>query len=626
MAKKQQSVPAAVFTWYSLMVIFGLGGLFLLLFFLLPYPVLKSLGDSLARDGSFERLSPQLYQSAHLPFLMLGAGLLLLVGLSYWKAPVSQSAVAFLLQFLTHGLQRLRADFPRMLASSLRSRPPAWELAGLSGIMVLAIDARILFLQRTLDYDEAYTYMEFARHSFWQVISDYHVPNNHVFHTILVHWSTQLFGNALWSMRLPALIAGLLIIPVTYLLGRRLYRPWLGLTAAGLLAVAPVMLSYSTNARGYTLVTLFSLLLFWLGDVVRKQNNLAVWGWMILFTTLGFYTIPIMLYPFGVLWTWLLLSGVLNEIDADYGGLKGWLAYLVGYGLLSAALTLCLYLPILRSNGILTVFNGNHVVDSLSWQGFFARLPERLLNVQGDWLNGGLPVWVLYLLLLGALLSLLLHPRISRQRVSVLFATLLFLVPLLLLQRPLIMARVWLFLLPLLVLSSVAGWSGLVSLIFQAEVRQSVLQNTASVALLVLALGFGLRFLLPYQQNPNLLNFEMVDNAALVTQQLKTVLQAEDVVVTSQDDDARYWYYFDYYQIPQAHIRDIKRHHFKRVLVINQVNPHYTVEEILRASGPDWGFLRINTLQVMFQVGNTVVYQLYPYQDVVDRTFGVVSQ
>ena len=61
-------------------------------------------------------------------------------------------------------------------------------------------------------------------------------------------------------MRLPAFTAGVLLVPAVYWLAKRLYDRWTALGAALLVAWWPTLINYSTNARGYTLVALFTLL------------------------------------------------------------------------------------------------------------------------------------------------------------------------------------------------------------------------------------------------------------------------------------------------------------------------------------------------------------------------------
>src|SRR5206468_4613305 len=109
--------------------------------------------------------------------------------------------------------------------------------------------------------DEAHTFNEYATKSAYDAVSLYTFPNNHLFHTLLVHVAVQLLGGAPWVVRLPALIAGLALMPATYAMVRRLCDPTSAVLAAALVAASDPLVSYSVNGRGYTLLCLFTILL-----------------------------------------------------------------------------------------------------------------------------------------------------------------------------------------------------------------------------------------------------------------------------------------------------------------------------------------------------------------------------
>lgn len=616
MEPKNRPVGAALIIWYALVILLALAGLVGLALAFIPYPALKSFFDALAADGSFERLTPALHQSMRLPGGIGGGLLLLAAGLAAWQAGASRRLVAAGLHWLRRALANLAGDFSRLAAGAVRAAPPAWEWALLLLILAVGVAARLVFIQRAVEYDEAYTYVEFARHPVRQIISDYHHPNNHVLHTLLVHLSTRLFGGGLWAVRLPACAAGVLILPAVYALGRRLYHPWAGLAAAGLLAVTPAMVSYSVNARGYTLLTLCAVLLFLLADSARARKNRAAWALMALVTALGFYTIPTMLYPFGILAAWLFLSGVLGDIDAAYGGWKGWMTYLIVYGAAAGLLSMLLYLPIFRVKGLWNVFNHDPIVQSLTMHDFTTTLAQRLTGILGEWIPGGLAGWLGAVFLIGLALSVLLQRKASRSRVNIPLAGLLFVVPALLVQRPLLLPRVWFFLLPLLALCAVAGWLALAG-----RLPWRGASSAAAALALALALLGGGRWLAAAWQDPARVYHSAPDGAAQVSQYLRDHLGDGDLVVVTQLYDARFWYYFDLYQIPQRHIRDVKRQHFTRVLVIAAAFEDLTPAEIAYRFGPDPVFLRIETLQEIYRAGSYTVYQIAPYQERVDQAF-----
>lgn len=623
MTRKNRSTRTVTIIWYVLMITLALSGLIGLALALTPYPALKAFLDSLAKDGNFERFSQPFYTTIQIPSFIAGALLLAVCGFAALRPGQTQTWIAACISFVRRFAGRLPGDFQRLLAAIRGAKPPAWELWILLALIAFGLAARLLNIERGMGYDESYTYMEFARHPLRQVISDYHLPNNHIFHTVLVHFSTLVFGNAHWAIRLPALIAGLLIIPAVYLLGRQLYRPWIGLAAAGIVAAAPVMVSYSVNARGYTLITLFTLLLLILADAVRKEKNLAAWVLMILITGLGFYTVPTMLYPFGIVFTFLALSVPLAAIDARYGGWKGWLRYLVAYGFGSALVSIFLYLPVFRVKGFLTVFGNDPIVRSLSLHEFFLNLPHRLADIQADWLWGGLPDWLAPVFLFCAALSIILHKQVSRGGVNIVLAAALFVLPAVLIQRPILLARVWVFLFPLLVLAGVAGFSALIGVIAWKKPLRSNLQNAAAALALAAALLSGGRFMVSSWNHYDSIHYATSDGAALVTQHMREILRDGDVVVITPAYDSRFWFYFDFFKIPQRHIRDIKSQHFTRVLVIVASYQEGTLEELILSYGPDLGFMRMDTAQAIYQAAEFTVYEVYPYQDVVDRAYGL---
>ena len=102
------------------------------------------------------------------------------------------------------------------------------------GLILVAVVMRLASLNIPLIHDEAYTYKAFASVPLWQTISDYHLPNNHVLLSIIINILTHLFGNRLWLIRLPTIIAGVLMVPAGYVLGKRLYSREAGILGAAL--------------------------------------------------------------------------------------------------------------------------------------------------------------------------------------------------------------------------------------------------------------------------------------------------------------------------------------------------------------------------------------------------------
>ena len=157
---------------------------------------------------------------------------------------------------------------------------PGWEsrlgriLLGL--LTLIGAVLRIFLINQPIQYDEAYTFIHYASQSLAAILANYSAPNNHIFHTILVALAYQVLGASPWILRLPALSAGILMVPAAYLAARRFYSEYQSLAAAAALAITPLLIAYSANGRGYTLLTLFALLLAnFAGILVKKQSTIA---------------------------------------------------------------------------------------------------------------------------------------------------------------------------------------------------------------------------------------------------------------------------------------------------------------------------------------------------------------
>ena len=87
-----------------------------------------------------------------------------------------------------------------------------------------------------------------------------------------------LFGDGDLVLRLPSVIFGTACIPAVYLLGRRLFGTVVGLGAAALLAMHPLQVFYSREARVYPLLLLLTIL--WLAELYQALdlNTPAAWG------------------------------------------------------------------------------------------------------------------------------------------------------------------------------------------------------------------------------------------------------------------------------------------------------------------------------------------------------------
>lgn len=131
----------------------------------------------------------------------------------------------------------------------------------LSGIILLALALRLVFLNQSFWLDEAAQVLESKRPLTEQfsIVSDFHPPGFH----LLLHFWMMAGSNEIWIRLLPVLL-GVGSIFLVFLLGKALLGEKAGLLAAFFLAIGPYHLWYSQEARPYMLFVFFSVLSTWL--------------------------------------------------------------------------------------------------------------------------------------------------------------------------------------------------------------------------------------------------------------------------------------------------------------------------------------------------------------------------
>jgi hypothetical protein len=606
-------------TWAVLVPAFILVGIVVLVFFLLPFDPVKQFADSLARDGELESLSLARYLALLVPMRVLGGVLLILGGsMLAWR----QKALT-VLEHLWAGANaraRLLAADSRILLDDVRSiKIEKWHLIGLAGVTLLAVLNRWVFIWQPVGHDESYSITVFAFAPLDVALSDYHMPNNHVFHTLLVHITHNLLGVQPWVVRLPAALSGVLIVPVLFFLARHLYGPNTALLAAGLAAALPKLIHYSAKARGYSTETLITLVIFLLGAYVRKKRNRAAWVLIVIFSALGFYTVPVMFYPYGILLMWLLLSFVFNEVCEEYGSLLVGVRYLFLAGVATIALTTLFYTPVIRGSGIeALLFNG--YVETLPLN---ANYPIILYSRARDtWLEWTwqVPLAARYIGVVGFFISIVLHRWVARNhRVHLIVPAVLWVGGDLLLHRAHPWAKLWIFFMPLVLMWVSAG--------LVRPFRKVALPFARGRSLGWLLMAVGLTGALvgsavrdakywPINSQPG-----QVEASLLY---IKENLQEGDLIVADYPDDAPLWYYSFVHDVsPDYRKRDRP---FYRVFALVNTEFESDLHTVIEHYGPDLFFFDFDAAKPVFKSGTITVYEMIPELRLINEVYGEAEE
>ncbi|MEN6611443.1 MAG: glycosyltransferase family 39 protein [Methanoregulaceae archaeon] len=162
------------------------------------------------------------------------------------------------------------------------------------------------------------------------------------FNPPLFYWIEHVmlvFGNSETILRLIPALAGILMIPVLYLIGKELFDKNTGIIAAAILTVSPFHIFYSQEARAYSLALLFVsiALLFFLR--AYRSNDRCSWILFGIFSALAFWS-----HFYSAILVGLLILFTLGTKVRDYGkNLKSLVPLLVG---ICAFVIICLPLII----------------------------------------------------------------------------------------------------------------------------------------------------------------------------------------------------------------------------------------------------------------------------------------
>jgi 4-amino-4-deoxy-L-arabinose transferase-like glycosyltransferase len=182
------------------------------------------------------------------------------------------------------------ATLPRAVAAGRRRRTPlAWAREHsrafwiVTGLTVLAAVLRFATLGvQSYHHDEIVTASRILRAGFGHAMHGvwFSESTPPIYYAVAWIW-TQLVGTGEFGLRSISAAAGVATVPVAYLIGVELRGRRAGLWAAALVAVNPMMLWYSQEARAYALVTLFGALslLYWLrAERGGRRRDFVWWG------------------------------------------------------------------------------------------------------------------------------------------------------------------------------------------------------------------------------------------------------------------------------------------------------------------------------------------------------------
>ena len=152
----------------------------------------------------------------------------------------------------------------------------------------LAFSLRWPGINTALSSDEATSFLMFSESSWESLVLNYQDPNQHTLFSILSNISQNLFGESELIFRMPALLAGILAVPLIYFFSYQFTNSRLGaFLPALLLALSGTHIKWSQLGRGYTLTIFLALLVMLSVFKLIKNSNNKTWGLLLIASSFG---------------------------------------------------------------------------------------------------------------------------------------------------------------------------------------------------------------------------------------------------------------------------------------------------------------------------------------------------
>jgi hypothetical protein len=256
-----------------------------------------------------------------------------------------------------------------VLARSLAEREPhparvqgRGEMAAIGLLLGVGLLLRLPGLGEGLWYDEIQTLVDYVRQPWGILLTTFDSTNQHLLFSIAARGTRALFGLSAFTLRLPAVVFGVLSLWAALAFARRWLPAREAWWSAVVLAVSYHHVWFSQNARGYTgllLGTLVGSTLFL--DLLRERPVTAgrVWryAWVMALTVLTHVTALVVVASHGLVWLWQA-----RRLEA---GRARWVP-LVGL-LLAGSMAIMCYAPVLPQL-ITAVTTSGTSAPGIEWQ------------------------------------------------------------------------------------------------------------------------------------------------------------------------------------------------------------------------------------------------------------------
>ncbi len=484
---------------YASVLGFALGALVLIAIASVDPEVIFRVAESRSPDGRIESVDLDVVRRTQAR--ALGLGIIyaaVAVSLILLRSRLRRGAAAGLVSI--GGETRTAWSRLRLFAIGERS-----ELVGVAALTALAAVLAAVYMGQPMRLDETTTFLTFGTRPVLYVVGTYTSTNNHVLHSALMRVSVVFFGEGQSAIRLPALLAGVAMVPLAYAVARRYADRSIALLAAALLASSTVLVDLATNARGYPLMTDFFLAMLLVAPAAVTINR-AAWVLLVVLAALGAWVVPVMIFPFTIVSAVIVLERLRTH---GLQGVRTFFMCCAAAVVATGVLVSLLYSPVILTAGVRPSSVSPLLEENTASS--TTVLAQRLLVKLGEFwsmVTLGWPRWMaiasLGLICIGGVGSMRKWPRMF----TLFGATLVLPLVVSAVTRVSIPSWSWSFLVPLYFLFTSAGAIVLIRVLTRASLRR-----TLAVAAVILNVTLLLASDYP-QDNPGYVGFHDAPQAS----------------------------------------------------------------------------------------------------------------
>lgn len=247
--------------------------------------------------------------------------------------------------------------FPKWLFINFKNLNNSEKILLVSCLILVAVQRHLLSFNTSVIYDEAWTYLAFTSKNPVVAACFYPSSNNHILYSHFSQITKFLPFDILTNLRSPAIFMGLMCVVVFFFFAKQYLKKnglWISVLVFSFSFPA---VYYGFAARGYSTILLFFIIGFFSAlKILEESSNSQYWSAFSLSSALGFYTIPVYLYPFVTISLFLFLYFLINKIRSGF-------ISLIKYVSFTSFMVLILYLPVFIVSGLNSVV-GNKFVKS----------------------------------------------------------------------------------------------------------------------------------------------------------------------------------------------------------------------------------------------------------------------